>query len=334
MDSEHIRLTAPEISELWVAYINDSGVVCVLKNFMNQVQDEKVKSVIERALVISENGMNETEKIFTQEGYPIPVGFNENEDVDLQSNRLYSDGYMLEFLKQLGQIGMKTYSLSIAFATRQDVYQLFVNGLNEMQQIHEQTLQVSLEQGTNMRPPYLPIPKKPDFVKKQSFLTGWLGDRRPVIGAEITHLVSNIQRNALGAATMTGFAQTTQSKELRQYFQQGKEIANKHIEVFSTIMRENDLPVPMTWDTEVTDHTSFVFSDKLMLFLTTFLNSLGLSYYGLSMANSPRHDLGAHYTKMMAEVAQFTQDGTNLMIDYGWLEQPPQAANRNKLKNE
>ncbi|MET3683571.1 hypothetical protein ABID56_001666 [Alkalibacillus flavidus] len=133
---------------------------------------------------------------------------------------------------------------------------------------------------------------------------------------------------------MIGFAQTTGSETLKRYFQRGKDIANKHIEVFGSILRENDLPVVMTWDTEVTDQTSFVFSDKLMLYQMLALNRLGLSYYGLSMSNSPRHDLGVHYTWLMAEIAQFTEDGIEIMIDHGWLEQPPQAADRGQLMNE
>jgi hypothetical protein len=28
----------------------------------------------------------------------------------------------------------------------------------------------------------------------------------------------------------------------------------------------------------------------------------------------------------MGEIALFTEDAANLMIDYGWMEQPPQAA--------
>ncbi|MDQ0351610.1 hypothetical protein J2R98_001427 [Alkalibacillus filiformis] len=334
MTVENIRLTAAEVSELWGAYMNDSLTVCVMKNFLNKVEDDEIKPLVESSLTSALNHLQEIETIFNNEGYPIPVAFSENEDVDINSPRIFSDGYMLEYLREMGQIGKKAYSSAVAFSTRSDVYQYFSNCLQETQQFHGQAVQVSLKQGTYMRPPYLPIPKKPDFVKKQSFLQGWFGDRRPVTGPEVTHLFSNIQRNALGAATMAGFTQTTQSKELRRYFQRGKEIANKHIEIFSSLLRENDLPVPMTWDTEVTDSTSFVFSDKLMLYQTTSLNALGLSYYGLSIANSPRHDLGVHYTRLMAEVAQYTQDGTNMMIDHGWLEQPPQAAERDKLKNE
>ncbi|WP_017185977.1 DUF3231 family protein [Alkalibacillus haloalkaliphilus] len=334
MTTVSIRLTAPEISELWGAYMNDSLTACMLKTFLYKVEDPEIKPIIEQSLTNSLNNIKGIEEIFNRESYPIPVAFNENKDVNINSPRIFSDSYMLEYLIQMGQIGMKAYSLAVAFSTRSDVYHFFAKCLHETQQMHEQAVQISLKQGAYIRPPNLPIPKKTDFVKKQSFLQGWFGNRRPVTGPEVSHLFSNIQRNALGAATMTGFAQTTQSKELRRYFQRGKEIANKHIEIFSSILRENDLPVPMTWDTEVTDSTSFVFSDKLMLYQTTALNALGLSYYGLSIANSPRHDLGVHYTRLMSEIVQFTNDGTNLMIDHGWLEQPPQAAERDKLKNE
>jgi hypothetical protein len=48
---------------------------------------------------------------------------------------------------------------------------------------------------------------------------------------------------------------------------------------------------------------------------------------------SPRHDLGSIYVRLSAEVSQFVEDGANIMIENGWLEQPPQASDRDQLVN-
>ena len=90
-----------------------------------------------------------------------------------------------------------------------------------------------------------------------------------MICIEISNLYANFQRNALGVATLIGFSQVAKSKEVRQFLIRGKEIASKHCEVFGSIMREDDLPVPLLFDTEVTDSTTYTFSDKLMMFYTT-----------------------------------------------------------------
>ena len=45
-----------------------------------------------------------------------------------------------------------------------------------------------------------------DFVQKQSFLTGYFGDRRPLLAVEIGNLHFNAERNALRMAMIIGFS--------------------------------------------------------------------------------------------------------------------------------
>lgn len=334
METEHnIRLTSAEIAELWAAYMNDSLAICVLKYFLNKVEDTEIRPVIEYGLELSQSHVNKISKIFEGESYPIPVAFSEEEDMDINAPRLYSDAYFLTFVKQMGQLGMNAYSMTIALSAREDIYDYFSERFSEANKLHKMASRVLLSKGLYIRPPYIPTPVKPDFVKKQNFLTGWFGERRPLTALEIANLYSNIQRNGLGIATLIGFAQTTKSKEVRQFMERGKHIASKHVEIFGSIMRENDLPVSMTWDTDVMDSTTFVFSDKLIMFQTTALIAIGIGYYGTSMSTSPRRDIGLHYTRLTTEIAQYSEDGANIMINNGWLEQPPQSADREKLAN-
>ncbi|WP_134684855.1 DUF3231 family protein [Brevibacillus migulae] len=46
-----------------------------------------------------------------------------------------------------------------------------------------------------------------------------------------------------------------------------------------------------------------------------------------------RRDLAADYSRMMMEIAKFSEDGANIMIDHGWLEKMPGAVERRSLKN-
>lgn len=86
-------------------------------------------------------------------------------------------------------------------------------------------------------------------------------------------------------------------------------------------MREDDLPVPMLFDTEVTDSTTYTFSDKLMMFYTTTLIDLSLGYYGASIGGSPRRDLGVQYGRLSLKILKYAEDGANIMIKNGWLKE-------------
>jgi hypothetical protein len=122
-----------------------------------------------------------------------------------------------------------------------------------------------------------------------------------------------------------------QSQQVREYMVRGKDIASKHIEVFSSLLHEDDLPSPMSWDAEVMNSTVAPFSDKLMMFHIGVLVASGIGHYGAGLSTSSRRDLSAHYTRLSAEIAQYTEDGANIMIDNGWMEQPPQAEDRKEL---
>ncbi|RXI96614.1 DUF3231 family protein [Anaerobacillus alkaliphilus] len=45
-------------------------------------------------------------------------------------------------------------------------------------------------------------------------------------------------------------------------------------------------------------------------------------------------NIGANYNRMIQEVLLFAEDGAQIMIDHGYLEQPPQAPNRRDLANK
>jgi hypothetical protein len=130
---------------------------------------------------------------------------------------------------------------------------------------------------------------------------------------------------------LIGFSQVARAKEVQAYFVRGKEIASKHVEIFGSLLREDDIPAAQTWDAEATAATIAPFSDKLMMFHALAMNSGGIGYYGASMGASQRRDIGAMYSRLMAEVAQYTEDGANIMINNAWMEQPPTVVDRDAL---
>ncbi|WP_235549193.1 DUF3231 family protein [Paenibacillus sp. Root444D2] len=135
----------------------------------------------------------------------------------------------------------------------------------------------------------------------------------------------------MGRSLLIGYSQVAKDKKVRDYFIRGRNIADKHVEIFGTLLSKEYLPSASAWDTLPTESTDAPFSEKLMMFHTTALSSAGIAHYGRSLGQSPRTDLGEIYVRLTAEILNFAKDGSDILIENGWLEQPPQAADRDKL---
>jgi hypothetical protein len=329
-DKTGIQLTAAEMSSLWSQYINDSLSVCVNTYFLEKVEDEEVRPIIEFTLHTAKENISIMEDIFNKEKFPIPFGFTDK-DVNPKASKLFSDSFMLMYLRHMSILAMAASSGALSVATRQDVVSFHKRVLKVGVQLQDLTRDLMLDQGLYVKPPYISIPDEVDFVKKQHFLSGFLGHKRALTGIEITHLFLNIQANFVGKALTTAFAQTVQTKEIKKYLLRGKQIAEKHVDIFSEFLKKEDLPAPMSWDAQITDTTDTVFSDKLIMFHISAMVAVGIGNYGLAMAASPRRDLAVQYAALIPEISLYAEDGANIMIKHGWLEEPPQADDRDKL---
>lgn len=326
-----VELTSPEIADLWVAYQGDSMEIRVIKYLLVHVDNDDIREVLEYALKLSEQHIQKLTEIFKGENYPVPQGFTEH-DVNFDAPRLFTDKLYLLYILNMSKYGLATYSLALSNSERSDVIQYFTTCLNEVEKLHSWTKELAKEKGVLTRAPHIPKPEQIDFVKDHSFLSGYIGKQRPLLGVEIGSLVYNAKRNALGQAVITGFSQVVQDKEVRKYFERGREIAGKHLEIFSSLLNEDYLSAGTTnLTSEVTDSTVAPFSDKLMMFQITTLIASGIGQYGLSMSTSPRHDLGMKYSRLAAEIAKYSNDGAKILIDNGWMERPPEAADRKGL---
>lgn len=330
MDSQQTRLTSAELSQLWTAYMNDSMGVCIQKYMLQTVEDAEIHSVIEYGLQLSQTHVQKLTTLFQAENHPVPVGFTDK-DIDLTAPRLFTDEFMINDVKQISQLGLVMYAQAVAFSARLDIQDYFAECLNESEKLHKKALNVLQSKGLYVRAPYITTPNQVDFVTKQSFLSGFFGDKRPLLSLEIANLYENIQRNSLGKQLLTGFQQVARSKKVQQYMKRGIEISAKHVEVFGSVLRQGNVPVSVPWDTGVTSSTIPPVTDKLMMFQTTAMNAVGIAYYGTAMSTSFRTDLTTHYARLAAEIGKYVEDGATLMIENGWLEEPPRMVDHDKL---
>ncbi|WP_248929672.1 DUF3231 family protein [Paenibacillus hamazuiensis] len=332
MEAEHNnRLTSAEIAHLWISYTNDTMAVCILKYFAQKVEDSEIKPVIDYALSVAQKHIQTVKKIMESENAAVPQGFTD-EDVNPNCPRLYSDTFFLQYLKQMSRAGLKANSLGLSLAARDDVIRFYNMALTDSAELCNKATGMLLSKGLYIRAPYIPVPQKVDFVRKMSFLSNLLKEKdRPLTAIEIANIYGNMQTNGMGSALLTGFSQVARSAEVRQYLAKGIELANKEMEILHRFLAENRLPAPMTWDGDVTASTEPPFSDKLMLFHVCGLNTIGIGDIGDSLGTSMRADLSASYARFLADVLSYAEDGANIMIANGWLEQPPQAADREAL---
>lgn len=329
--AQQIRLTAGELGQLWAQYLNDSASICILTYFLEKVEDMEIKPLIEYALELSATHVQKVTAILTEEKSVIPDGFSLKEDVNLDAPRLYSDTFVLNFIHQMSKVGLTTYAASVGTAVRSDIKSYYMDCLKETMDLNNKSTELLLNKGLYVRSPSLPYLKKVEFVKKQWFMLDVVGEKRPLAASEVDNLFANMQRNALGVAALIGFSQVAENKDVKKFFLKGLEVGNKHIRLFRDKLEESKLPAPMGWDSEVTNSTSHTFSDKLMMFFTSGLINLSVGYYGTAVSQSPRGDISTMYNRLSLEVQMYSEDGANIMIKNGWLEQPPLASDRDEL---
>ncbi|MDC3424587.1 DUF3231 family protein [Aquibacillus sp. 3ASR75-11] len=330
---KNLRLTSSEISVVWSSYQNNSFSICILKYFLANVDDPEIKSVLQLALNISVQNFNFSKEILQNDNQPLPIGFTD-EDVSPNAPRLFSDSFYLYYLKNMSKVGLSVYGVALATAAHADVRQFLSQAIQTSTELYNKTAEALLSKGLFVRPPYVTTPDHVDFVDKKSYLGGMLNlnnNNRPLNVIEITHIEANVEANSIGKALMAGLAQVAKSKKVRNYCTEGKEIAVKHVQVFTTMLTDDDLPSPMPWDLEVTDSTVSPFSDKLIMFHTTLLIASSISNYATASAASLRTDIATSYVRLTTEVAQFAKNGADIMIKNAWLEQPPQIPNHKGL---
>lgn len=326
----HIKLTSAEISYLWNTYLGDSMAICVFKYFLENVEDEEIKKIANHALDLAQQHVNTIQDIFTKERIQIPQGFTE-QDVNLQAKRLFTDIFYLKYIKHMAKGGLVTYARILQNMYRQDIRSFFSKCLKSTIELDTEAARLLLEKGIAMRAPSIPYPQKVEFINKQSFFLEGLGRRESLTGIEVTNLHTNIQTNQIGTSIAFAFSQVAESNKVNKFILRGKDIALKHIKVFRSYLEMHSLPVPMSFDQEVTESTESPFSDKLMLFHFGLLIYAGIGNYGVSISESQRSDLVVDYTRLTAEILKLSEDFANIMVANKWLEQPPLSANRRDL---
>ncbi|MFD2629596.1 DUF3231 family protein [Oceanobacillus kapialis] len=328
---QYIKATASEVANLWTSYMNASSSNGMLSYFKENVEDEDIRELLNIAYDLSAFALKTTSQLLTESASPVPKGFSE-QDVNITAPRLYTDTYTLFYAINLHNLVMTHCANGISQSSHEDIYNFYTELLRKANSLHMQAISIAQKKGVYVSPPSIPTPETVNFVKKDSFLNGWFGDKRPLLAVEIAQFYANIERNVLGAATILGFAQVAESKDIKEYLLKGNNIAKKHVSNFSHYLEKSYIPVPMGSDSYVTESSQVSpFSDKLMLFYTIGMITQGIAFYGMSIATNARRDITTLYAKLSSEIALYAEEGIKLMIHKDWFEEPPRMVDRKDL---
>jgi hypothetical protein len=331
LKKHNISLNSADISGLWKAYIQNTATLCIVKHFIQHVQDSEIKPIINEQINLLETYIDKTKNIFIEEDFPIPKGFSED-DVDLSAPALYTDLYALSFIYRFNQMTVSDYASTLPKVVRTDVVDFFDDCLKTSTNLYKKALNLMQTKGIYDRQPKVSYPQKVEFIKKQESIIGSLfGEHRPLNVMELGEIFYLIERNYIGMLLLMGFIQVMKDKEIKEYLLKGKELSQKQIDIFNKVLKEEqhlgNIPVSM----EVTDSVTSPFSDRLITFLIATTSSTGIFLTAYSIANSMRKDLVAKYSLIMAEIMKYGEEGMKLLIDRGWMEQPPQSFDRNAI---
>jgi len=293
-------LTSAEMGKLWATYMGNSMAKCILSYFLQHVEDEDIKTLVENAYNLSVDFMGTIKGIFEKENFPIPKGFGK-EDVNPNAPRLFRDEFYVHYLKYTSKAGGSIYNVAFPLVYRNDVKEFFDYCIDSTKALMKQVNEILMNKGFIIKPPIIPVPEKVEFVH-EDFLNGFLGYVRPMQALEITHLYDNIENNVTSKALIMAFAQVAKNEKIRDLFERGKNLTHKNLERYMKKLSDENLPAPPFLDHLVTSSTFAPFSDKIMLNHKMDMFSMKIRGFGNSMAVSARHDFGLLYSRSLLNI--------------------------------
>ncbi len=333
MDKNNLKLTSSEIGTLWGEYLNGTMTDVVNRYMFSIIEDASIKSIFDDAIKTFEKQKKQLVTFMENEGFPVPIGFTES-DLNKGAERLFTDIFCLNYLHIMTLHGLLGHITSLSVSVRKDLRDFYDSCDNDGKRMYHQTIELLLEKGNFQRDPLFYPTKSPEFISSQDYIDGFFGKGRRLNATEIISISFNLKKSILAKSLSIAFSQVTQSEEVRKFLEDSDKTSDGQIQALSKIMKKDNLPVPKSWETEVTTSTDSPFSDKLMLYHIGFLFQTAQAYHGTGLAAAMRTDLVTTYESNILKTLMITKEWFNIMAQNKWLEQPPLAPNRKEIAKE
>jgi Protein of unknown function (DUF3231) len=333
MDENQLKLTSSEIGTLWGEYLNGTMTDVVNRYMLTIIEDEQIKAIFEDAITTFGKQKKQIAAFMENEGFPVPIGFTES-DLFKGKPRLFTDIFCLNYLHIMALHGLLGHCTALGVSVRKDLREFYGSCDDDAKKMYNQTIDLLLEKGNFQRYPLFYPSKNPEYISSQDFTDGFFGKGRKLAATEIISISFNLKKSIMAKTLSIAFSQVSQVKEVRKFLTDTEKTADQQIKTFSKIMQADNLPVPKSWETEVTISRDSPFSDKLMLYHIGFLFQAAQNYHGAGLASSMRTDLVTAYEGTILKNLMVTKKWFTIMVQNKWLEQPPLAPNRTEIAKE
>ncbi|NWQ42503.1 DUF3231 family protein [Bacillus sp. EB106-08-02-XG196] len=331
---EKPAITSSELGTLWLTYLEKTMILRMLEYFIEKADDKKAQDIMTNLYEEIDLYVGKITETLQNDGAVIPVGFT-SQDVNKEVPKLYDNGFDIMFVRLLKEISMGLHSLNITMAYREDIVMIFKELTAITQKYYNLSTQYLLEKGMIARPPYVSMPKSVEFVKDTNYLGGLsinpFSEKRTLNTVEVAHIHHSIESNIIGMQMIIGFAQCANSGEVKNFFNEGAELAKNIINELSETLLESGIQTPEPSGGNVTRSTVAPFSDKMMMYCTSLFCSFAMGGSSLGTAFSLRNDLPAKMSTFMKDTFEYAHKGAKIMIKNGWMEEPPQMEERGQI---
>ncbi|WP_026565371.1 DUF3231 family protein [Bacillus sp. UNC41MFS5] len=332
MNQSKERLTSPEIANLWTHYLRETMGLCVIKYMIKNIQDPEIQKNFLTSYGISETHINKMKEIFHQENFPVPKGFNE-EDVNLDAPPLFTDFFCLNYIHTMTMHGSQSYSLAFTVSIRQDLRDFYYQCNIDAMDLYNQSIEVLIAKKLLEKPPYYATPDKIHFINTLDYVTDMIASKRTMNAMECGNIYFNLEKSLITKGCLVAFKQVCKDKAITKFLEKSINVANKHIGTFTNLLLKEDLHLPRTYDSEITNSNVAPFSEKLMLFHSGILFAAAISYYGSAAIYSMRADIALQCEKAILDDLMVYSHFGKLIIKRRWMEQPPNADDRKIIDN-
>jgi hypothetical protein len=87
------KFTSVEMAKLWATYMGNSLSNHILRHFLQHVENEDIKTLLENAFGLTEKFMSKIKGFMEKENFPVPQGYTED-DFNSAAPRLFEDEFL------------------------------------------------------------------------------------------------------------------------------------------------------------------------------------------------------------------------------------------------
>ncbi|MBC5637820.1 DUF3231 family protein [Ornithinibacillus sp. BX22] len=318
------KMSSAELGALWMTYHKKTMILRMLEYFIEKADDEEAKNLMSGLWEQLHSKVTVMETMFQNEGAALPEGFTK-EDVNLDAPMLWENGFDILFSRILKEISTGMYALHLSISYKEDIVQFYKQLSEITETYYNQFTQYLLEKSFLPRPNFITMPKSIDFITDNQYMKGTniLGHKRPLNTIEFGVLYRALENNIIGTQLMKGFAQCAKDKDVQKYFTKGMVLSQEIKKEIEGILLKDNIQPPSSSGGTVTSSTIAPFSERLMMFCNFLLGSFSLGGQGFSATFLWRNDVTTKIGAQGKDILGYTREGLVLMMDKGWLEEPP-----------